>query len=241
MSNEINTLEQITQIRLFTDGSCKFNPGIGGFSYIMILDIKTDKGIQSVDQIRMACQADYTTNNAMELMAIAKGLSDAYEIIRSVYGHTEDPNYRCEVPVTVLSDSAYAVNGATRFINSWIRNRWRTAKGHFTKNMEIWLWINDIIQYLPNVNFHHVDGHRGIRYNEMCDEMAQNAAIGSGKIDFHAQSELDFPFFPTKYIEKAKEIRGGASFSDYNPNPDDMNRISKEEFLSLLQRRAGNG
>ena len=76
-------------VTIYTDGACTGNPGPGG--YCAILEYGEHRR-------ELAGGFRQTTNNRMELMAVIKALEALKE--------------PCQV--TVVSDSAYVVNGVTK-------------------------------------------------------------------------------------------------------------------------------
>ena len=75
-------------VEIYTDGSCKGNPGSGGFAVIVLKDNIIDYSFTE--------QSEYTTNNQMELKAIIHALKYIKE------------HYKTEQCV-IYSDSAYCV------------------------------------------------------------------------------------------------------------------------------------
>lgn len=93
-----------------------------------------------------------TTNNKMELMAVIFALKSVKQPIDSL---------------TIYSDSMYVIGCATL---SWKRKKnvllWKLFDECFNKAQE---FVKTPIQ------FKHVKGHSGNRYNEICDTLAVNA------------------------------------------------------------------
>ena len=54
------------KIRIYTDGACKGNPGIGGWGVLILLEN---------EQIELSGGSKETTNNQMELTAVIKALN----------------------------------------------------------------------------------------------------------------------------------------------------------------------
>lgn len=148
-------------LELWTDGSCKKNGqkgAYGGWGAVII-----DKGDC---EYRAYGKEEATTNNAMEMKAIIKGLNFIKE------------KYENSVKVIVYSDSAYILNCRTqRWYDSWIKNGWKNSKKEKVKNRELW---EELIPYFEDelIDFQKVAGHVGIEYNEMVDNLAQSAAEG---------------------------------------------------------------
>jgi ribonuclease HI len=91
-----------------------------------------------------------TTNNKMELRAVERALYELDEI----YGRQD---------VLVFSDSQYVVLGCTD------KNRKRNV------NKEEWAELDKAHRYHCHVDFEHVKGHDGDKYNELADELAGKA------------------------------------------------------------------
>lgn len=110
------------------------------------------------------------TNNIGELAAIQKVLAAT------------------EGPITIRSDSQYAINCLTKWAPGWRRNGWRTGKksgGKPVANREL---IEDILAHMDgrNVDLVWVRGHNTDRLNHAADRAANDAAtrqIGHGDVD----------------------------------------------------------
>ena len=95
-------------VKLFSDGSCLGNPGVGGWAYIL----------QYGDAIKKASGAEaMTTNNQMELTAAIMGLSALKQPCR----------------VELFTDSEYVVKA----INSWLA-KWVVTDFKGKKNADLW-------------------------------------------------------------------------------------------------------
>ena len=94
------------------------------------------------------------TNNQAELTALL-------EALRHTHGS-----------LTIITDSQYAINSATRFVRGWQHNGWRLRNGDPVKNREI---IEAIVGGLAgrDVRLQHVPGHSGHRLNEAADTRAR--------------------------------------------------------------------
>jgi len=94
----------------------------------------------------------------MEVMAVLMAMQ-----------HFEEP-----VKLLILSDSRYAVNGASRWAKEWRKNDWRTrGKGRTeAKNRDLWEQVLECIDFHTDVRFQWVKGHSGVELNEFCDELA---------------------------------------------------------------------
>lgn len=137
------------QLDLYTDGACSGNPGKGGFGAVLIY-----RGVEK----KISGYFEQTTNNRMEIFAVIAGLRELKE--------------SCDV--TIYSDSAYVVNAfENHWIESWARNRWRTASGEEVKNQDLWrLLLIELEKH--RYRFVKVKGHADNAYNNACDELARN-------------------------------------------------------------------
>ena len=138
------------KVIIYTDGACSGNPGPGGWGTILMYkDSKKEISGAKKD----------TTNNVMELTAVIEGL----KILK----------YPCDVEI--YSDSAYVVNAFNqKWIDSWIKNNWKTSGKEPVKNKEIWQELYNLTK-VHNVKFIKVKGHSDNEFNNRCDEMARNA------------------------------------------------------------------
>lgn len=138
------------KVIIYTDGACSGNPGPGGWGTILMYkDSKKEISGAKKD----------TTNNVMELTAVIEGL----KILK----------YPCDVEI--YSDSAYVVNAFNqKWIDSWIKNNWKTSGKDPVKNKEIWQELYNLTK-VHNVKFIKVKGHSDNEFNNRCDEMARNA------------------------------------------------------------------
>lgn len=138
------------KVIIYTDGACSGNPGPGGWGAILMYkDNKKEISGGRKD----------TTNNVMELTAVIEGLKML--------------KFPCDVEV--YSDSAYVVNAFNqKWINSWIKNNWKTSGKEPVKNKEIWQELYELTK-IHNVKFIKVKGHSDNEFNNRCDEMAREA------------------------------------------------------------------
>jgi ribonuclease HI len=140
-----------------TDGSCLRNPGPGGWCWY-------------VDDTCWAAggEAD-TTNNRMELMAVAE-LLDALPPGRRVH---------------IQADSSYVVDALTKWRHGWKRRNWRTAGGTPVKNRDLMERLDLLVDaWAPT--FEWVRGHDGHDANEAADVRARAAATAvaqGGQVD----------------------------------------------------------
>jgi len=138
-------------VYIYTDGSCKGNPGPGGYGCILKYKdrIKELKGHKKE-----------TTNNRMELMAAIVALSSLKKPSR----------------VVLSTDSQYLMNGITKWIDSWIRKGWLTAAKKPVKNKDLWEKLLRLSEK-HTIVWKWVKGHDGHPENERCDKLANEAII----------------------------------------------------------------
>lgn len=134
------------QVKLFTDGACRGNPGPGGWGVVMYYNNhkKTRHGGEN-----------NTTNNRMELMATIEGLKALTE--------------HCSVELT--TDSQYVKKGVTEWLPGWKRNGWKTAAKKPVKNQDLWEKLDAAIAG-HEISWHWVKGHAGHPENEEADRLA---------------------------------------------------------------------
>ena len=137
-------------IKIYTDVSCLENPGNGGWAAII-----NDNG----NIKKISGNEKNTTNNRMELMAPINALKDM------------DPKNQIEI----YTDSKYVKLGITEWINTWIKNSWKTSKKEDVKNKDLWLKLYNLDKSL-NVKWNWVKAHAGNALNEEVDLLAKKAA-----------------------------------------------------------------
>ena len=145
------------KVEIYTDGSARGNPeGPGGYG--CVLHYTDSKG--QLHQKELSQGYVRTTNNRMELMAAIAGL--------------EELLFPCEADL--YSDSKYLVEAFNaHWIDSWIRNGWKTSQKKPVKNIDLWKRLL-AAKKDHDVRFIWVKGHNGHELNERCDELATSAA-----------------------------------------------------------------
>lgn len=151
-------------VDIYTDGSCKSNPGPGGWCAILVYRGK-EKQISGADAA--------TTNNRMELTAVIEALSALKE--------------PCEI--TLTSDSKYVLDALMNgWAKAWQANGWRKSDRSSALNPDLWEKL------LTEAKKHKIDyvwvkGHAGHPYNERCDKVAQQEASKFPSRDVETNSE----------------------------------------------------
>ena len=111
----------------YTDGSCKGNPGKGGYAFI-VYDEMGEAWVSSSGSEKE------TTNNKMELTA-------AIEALRVLIKFYQNFN------VKIYSDSSYLVNCFNDgWIERWRKNGWKTNKKEEVLNQEYWEILDDLVK-----------------------------------------------------------------------------------------------
>jgi len=138
------------ELKIYTDGAARGNPGPGGYGAILIWG-----------DIHKELSGGYrkTTNNRMELLAVIKALQALKK-----EGLT----------MTIYSDSQYVVKAVNEgWLRNWIATNFKGGK----KNKDLWLEYYELASK-HNVRFVWVRGHADNAYNNRCDELATEAADG---------------------------------------------------------------
>lgn len=152
-------------VTIYVDGGCWPNDGTGrgGWGLVCVEDNFESFGGK-----------ERTTNNQMELMGVLAALR---------YVKTNHPQKR----VLIRTDSQYAINSSSVWMQGWKKRGWKTSTGEPVKNRDL---LEQIDELLPDlyVEFNWVPGHSGNRWNERVDELAR---LGSGRAVNH-----DYPNTP---------------------------------------------
>ncbi len=133
-------------IKIFTDGACKGNPGLGGWGALVVEDGK-EKEIYG--------GSFNTTNNKMELTATIEALK-----------FFKDPKI-----IELYTDSKYVKDGINDWINNWKINGWKNASKKPVKNSELWIELDKLTSY-HKVTWFWVKGHSNHRENDIADALA---------------------------------------------------------------------
>lgn len=139
-------------IDVYTDGSSLGNPGPGGFGCVVIVNGTEVTGGEGYPNV---------TNNQMELRGVIYALKSIQTAGLS--------NNR----IVVHTDSKYVTDAFNqKWLESWQRRAWKTARGTPVLNKELWVELLSLTKSM-NVSFIHVKGHSGQKYNELCDQLAK--------------------------------------------------------------------
>ena len=137
-------------IKIYTDGSCLNNPGVGGWAAIININGEIKKISGSIKD---------TTNNKMELMAPIKALQE-------IEGNEQ---------IEIYTDSQYVRVGITDWVHKWMKNNWQTSKKEPVKNKELWVQLYELTNSYK-IKWIWVKAHAGNILNEEVDLLAKQAA-----------------------------------------------------------------
>ena len=167
-------------IEVYTDGSVKGykkkTKGYGGWAYLHVAcrgseNAESHDSLPNASRDEVDCEEvhresgsqEKTTSNRMELTAILKSL---LALGREAH----------KSKVIVYSDSAYSVNAfRDNWVGKWESNGYQTKQGKL-KNKELWITLIQVVKQFSDIEFIHVKGHNGNKYNEEADKMAQAEA-----------------------------------------------------------------
>lgn len=119
-----------------------------------------------------------TTNNRMEMTGVLMGLRAITK----------------PMPVMIYCDSAYVVNGYTRYLKNWKKNGWISGRGkdaHPVVNRDLWEAIDAEVKK-HGVQWRLVKGHGDDEGNIRVDELA----VAAKKAGPDAYVEVELPSFP---------------------------------------------
>ena len=137
----------MSDVTIFTDGSCRGNPGPGGWGAILI----------SGDKEREIWGGEgATTNNRMELTAAIEALNALKRPCR----------------VELHTDSQYVKNGITEWLRLWKARGWRTYSKGAVKNEDLWRRLDEAAAR-HQIDWRWVKGHAGHPLNERADGLAR--------------------------------------------------------------------
>lgn len=147
-SDDVITKTRIGKEKLPSDRKIVYTDGscvksVGGYGIVILGDdIITYSGWVPFEPC---------TNQKAELYAILKTL----ELI--------------DGPLLIRTDSEYSIKSITLWSKAWMTNDWKRSDGQPVENRPL---IEAIINLNRDVVFEHVYGHKGNKYNEMADKLA---------------------------------------------------------------------
>lgn len=210
-------MSKTDSIEIYTDGSSLGNPGPGGWGAVVIFqDSKNpsqssmfygEKEIGSIKNIKVDQVTElggyekHTTNNRMELSAVINALEFLNQNISPI-------NFE----IVLSADSAYVLNGITKWVFGWQKNNWKTSTNKEVLNRDLWERLFDASKNL-NIKWNKVKGHSGVDLNERCDVLATSFAkqeeIDLFTGDYETYISIIPKHFPTTAFAKKKTPKGG--------------------------------
>lgn len=147
-------------INIYTDGACSGNQhdeNYGGWGAILEYG-KHKKEIYGGEK--------NTTNNRMELTAVAKAL----EALK-----------QNDLHINIFSDSSYLVECFTKkWYVKWKQNGWKTSQKTPVENKELWQQILNLIENHSAVNFYRVKGHINLNNSAQIEKWFQKFKSWNG-------------------------------------------------------------
>jgi ribonuclease HI len=144
------------KIYIYADGGCRGNgkeTNVGGYGVYI-----NYKGNEK--ELRGATRN--TTNNIMELTSALEGL----KALKTK-----------EIPIEVIMDSQYVIDGINSWIHNWIKKGWRNSQKKPVENKELWQQLWNLKNQFKDITFTKCQGHADNEGNNKADELA-NQAMG---------------------------------------------------------------
>ena len=163
---------------IYTDGSCKNNPGAGAFGVIIMDETK------SVVMHAYRKEDNNTTNNREELKALL------YALKYSIDNNND---------FIIYTDSSYSEKIINEWISKWASNNWKNSKNETVENLDL---IKSLYYYynieFPNFQVKKIKGHCG----EVGNELADAAATGNANKIIKIFKENDLTYMDDNKIDK---------------------------------------
>lgn len=147
------TATKKTRVKIYTDGGCTPNPGLGGWAAVLV-----SPSHDNCEREIYGSEAD-TTNNRMELTA-------AIMALRAL-------KYPCIVELS--TDSMYMKNAFTRgWLEKWQANGWKTSNKQPVLNRDLWEELL-LLSQKHDIEWRWTKGHASDAFNNRCDALVQKA------------------------------------------------------------------
>lgn len=138
----------MNDLRIYTDGACRGNPGHASWAFV-VFDGTTRKGSKS------GYLGSKNTNNQAEMTAILEALKWCKK-----FGFKP----------TILTDSNFCKQGLESWMHGWVKKGWKKSDNKEPENLEIWKELYVLYNEI-NPNIVKVKGHAGIDGNEQADAL----------------------------------------------------------------------
>lgn len=195
---------------IFTDGASRGNPGPGGYGAI-ILDEKNGRVAE------IGGDEKHTTNNRMELSAAIEALLFLPNFI--------DQKDEGDMSTVIHTDSAYVINGITKWVKLWEKNNWMTGQHEGVLNQDMWQALLELSRdrgMKGGIEWKKVSGHAGVLGNERVDEIAtafadqKSILLFSGTLEDYEKilgASLSDISAKTAHKKKSSKKNTGAGYS----------------------------
>ncbi len=147
---------ELKKVIIYTDGACSGNPGPGGYGAILLCETQTNGKSSTFKKVLSGGEKE-TTNNKMELTAVIVALL----------------KLKTKCNVDLFTDSKYVMEGATKWLEGWIKNNWKNSSKKPVANQDLWQKLIPLLK-THNINWHWVKGHDTDLLNNEVDEIARN-------------------------------------------------------------------
>lgn len=162
-------------IKIYTDGAYSSKTNIGGWALISVPEVISTDNESHQYYYKDSGWEHNTTNNRMELYAMAKALQYARGMLS--YENNDIQH------ITIYTDSAYIANAfKDKWFDKWRNNGWKTSKKTPVLNQDLWeaiLLHYELNKY--NITIEKVNGHAGNKWNELADQLAVAARMIGAK------------------------------------------------------------
>lgn len=139
-------------MEFFVDGSCLNNGHVPNKAGFGVIGFQGDKVVYTYYH-----SEDNSTNNRQELKAIL------YCLLH--FGKEAEP-------VTVYSDSAYAINTFTSWMYNWQRNNWLKSNNKRPENLDLIQGYYNLEEKGYRLKLQKVRGHADNEKNNLADKLA---------------------------------------------------------------------
>ncbi len=110
------------------------------------------------------------------------------------------------IPLGIMTDSMYAINGLTKYLSKWEDNGWIGVKNapFFKKAAHI------LKQHIATTSFQWIKGHNGIQGNEESDRLAKEGAnkLALDNLDLDIPKEFDLQGAKIATLTQALAYKG---------------------------------
>jgi len=151
---------------VYTDGACEGNGKAGARAGIGVY-----WGPDHPWNVSEPVRGEKATNNAAEIQAVIRAVETGRDNAVS--------------KLKIKTDSQFLINCVTKWMPSWKKNGWKTAKGHEVINKADLLVLDKALEYYHKgraagsdrqVVFEYVPAHTGVEGNEAADRLAVQGA-----------------------------------------------------------------